>query len=725
MIRVNSRIVTALWAAAALATVPASGAARWAHSVTVTVAGCTAQAPVQGVPVPVRIGPSSIAGFSYDAMEFPASGRDLLFTGMDGTVYPHEIDTWNPSGESLVWVLVPELFPGLAFKMLWGNGAAEASDVAAVWSGYAGVWHLNGDAADSTGASAAGQLHANTVATNGCFGAALARNDASGRNGAIALVPASSALDVAPSFSFSLWAKVFTDSIDYGYLLTRKADADTDRAWGLQFENSTYASMRVYSAWNKKNTAGTTFIGSWSNWKRFDVTYSGDATQGWTMKLFVNGELKETFDANVDEPFDGESALAIGGMAGGGHGTLKGGLDEVRLCRTARSDAWIAASYEAESTAGYLSFGAVETAVTGREFLYHAEFTPSAEALGDAVLTNFPVLVRVSPQAIRAFSYAQCAADGSDIRFVSPDGALLDFDLDTWNIAGESAFWVELPRVSATEGAFTMYWGARNAGSLPQASGNAWSAGDYASVLHLDVAEGYATTDAAGGFSGFSFVNPDVSMVGAEGLVGGAYVSPDRSQNRAIQLPSEDSKAMERAIHANGGVVTFSAWVHNDGGNSSNYGMVLNTCAGGVYGSTQGIEFGLEGNPGLFTVTDNSPSRRTGVACTDLSVGWHLVTLSYAVDGVTVFIVGLEVSGLAGTAPYVGTIYWEWVIGARRGSGGDAACSWVGGIDEFRVRLAETSAARARAEFLNVGEGTLYSATRAHRIDPGTVFFVK
>ena len=365
--------------------------------------------------------------------------------------------------------------------------------------------------------------------------------------------------------------------------------------------------------------------------------------------------------------------------------------------------------------------GESKSTISGREFAYYAEFTPSAAALGGAVLENFPVLVRVSPSAIGNFSYSQCAADGSDIRFITPDAVVLDAECETWNPAGESLFWVSVPKLSATEGAFTMYWGeGRRPAPSPGVPAKVWSTGGYVSVLHMDVEEGYATTDSAGAFTSAAFVNPLPSMVGARGVVGGAYVNANRDQVRAIQMPSEDSKAMDTRINANGGVVTISAWVHNESGGGENYGMLLNTCGTPDGGGVDGIETGVEGSSSTWTVTDNSPNRRTGVPCTDLSVGWHLITISYAAAGAKVYIDGVEVPGLAGSRPYVGGVYWEWMIGARRADGG-AACSWVGGIDEFRVRLAETSAERARTEYLNVVEGSIYTAGRAKRTASGSI----
>jgi glucose-6-phosphate isomerase len=57
-----------------------------------------------------------------DGLNFLA-GKTMDFINrqaMDGTLLAHEIDTWNPSGESFVWVNVPSLSPITEIKAYWG-----------------------------------------------------------------------------------------------------------------------------------------------------------------------------------------------------------------------------------------------------------------------------------------------------------------------------------------------------------------------------------------------------------------------------------------------------------------------------------------------------------------------------------------------------------------------------------------------------------------------------
>ena len=127
-------------------------------------AGYTGNEPLTDFQVLVKLGEGRY-GFSYDDYSVK-DGSDLWFADADGNVLPHEIETWNPSGDSFIWVRVPVIAgPTSYILMHWGAERTNAAEIAAsranVWKnngdgGYVGVWHM-GKAAlgesepDSTG----------------------------------------------------------------------------------------------------------------------------------------------------------------------------------------------------------------------------------------------------------------------------------------------------------------------------------------------------------------------------------------------------------------------------------------------------------------------------------------------------------------------------------------------------------------------------------------------
>lgn len=109
--------------------------------------------------VRVRLDPTRI---DYTATS--SGGRDLRFLAEDQTtVLPHEIETWDPTGVSEVWVSIPRAETRAQIWMYYGNpAAADRQQPEAVWNpAHGGVWHLGADARDST----AGASHGTEIGT--------------------------------------------------------------------------------------------------------------------------------------------------------------------------------------------------------------------------------------------------------------------------------------------------------------------------------------------------------------------------------------------------------------------------------------------------------------------------------------------------------------------------------------------------------------------------------
>ena len=126
---------------------PDPAVAEFARGVKFTVAGYQGGSEVQtNFPVLVRLS-TAISGFTYS--DFYADGSDLSlvdigFVDAEGNGLAYEIDTWNPSGESLVWVNLPRMTNGTEFAM-WYRSSKTGKELNSdnVWADYTGVWHLN------------------------------------------------------------------------------------------------------------------------------------------------------------------------------------------------------------------------------------------------------------------------------------------------------------------------------------------------------------------------------------------------------------------------------------------------------------------------------------------------------------------------------------------------------------------------------------------------------
>ena len=91
-------------------------------------------------------------------------GQDIRFVDADNiTILPYEIELWNESNISYVWVNVPQIDNGSTTDYIWmyyGNSTTgDAQNITGTWdANYVGVWHLKetdidggaGDIKDST-----------------------------------------------------------------------------------------------------------------------------------------------------------------------------------------------------------------------------------------------------------------------------------------------------------------------------------------------------------------------------------------------------------------------------------------------------------------------------------------------------------------------------------------------------------------------------------------------
>ena len=109
-------------------------------------------------------------GFKYADCADQAAGTDMWFSSdaAGNNVLEREIDTWNPDGSSYIWVKIPSLAAGTEITMHWGDATkAQAAANTAVWTGYAGVWHMGKASGAETEPDMTGhELHATPHASS-------------------------------------------------------------------------------------------------------------------------------------------------------------------------------------------------------------------------------------------------------------------------------------------------------------------------------------------------------------------------------------------------------------------------------------------------------------------------------------------------------------------------------------------------------------------------------
>ena len=191
---------------------------------------------------------------------------------------------------------------------------------------------------------------------------------------------------------------------------------------------------------------------------------------------------------------------------------------------------------------------------------YRSEMTVSGYAGGETALSGFPVLVRVSPSAIRGFSYASCLQNGADVYFATDaDGQnRLACDIESWDAAGTSLVWVKLPSVAGVDTKFYMFWGSGIAESRPPAK-EVWS--EYVAVWHMSECDSTtgvsdATTH---GYNATNAYNATASSLNVPTVVESPFCGKALNLSYGLAAPNYD-EYMKSFINQIPESLTVSCW---------------------------------------------------------------------------------------------------------------------------------------------------------------------
>ena len=345
-------------------------------TVTKTVADTEA-----GVPVPVRLAENNPGGFSYADCD----PTQMRFGDEKYAPIPFEVDTWNPQGESLVWVKVP-LAEGTKINLVYNGTATVANDPSAVWGDYTGVWHFE-TLDESVKVTNAQGTYPNSTAAEGIdgnvstysvpgepgrFGNCFRVNDSTGykegnfNNGGVWVNDAGTAspVDGGENFTISGWFKHGNFQYYWDHFFYKRAASGNggtpNNAFAIEIDsgsgNTAKPLPRGSSGTGRAVTLSNNLLDTWG--------YITFAYEGTTCHVYENGVLRG--DVTITKCIDNDSPLVFGDnsnvTAGNGDAAWNGWIDEVRFAKGTKSAAFIAAEYAAMTTDGLLEYGAVETA---------------------------------------------------------------------------------------------------------------------------------------------------------------------------------------------------------------------------------------------------------------------------------------------------------------------------------------------------------------------------
>lgn len=316
---------------------------------------------VEDFPVLLRIPAGSPI---YDtAGEF---SENLRFTDSLGiNCYPHETDTWNPNGESLVWIKLPQLKKDFAFRLYCeGEDTTSASNV---WSAYAGVWHLAAewDSAEKDlgttridGAKITGMIGDGYGQSKADVGPTFVNKVYDNSNGVKKPIQVST----PEVFSVSCWVRIEDAATEWTQLFGETPAQNGNTGWRAQFTRNGGASLRLCQLGGSGNAVVVfNTEGRFSGWTKVDAVWNRK-----TVALYINSELVGSGDVpNGTSPaWHWTGWMGWGGYVGENGVVpateIAAGLsfDECRIFDGALDAYRIAADYAVVTNAGFLSLGA-------------------------------------------------------------------------------------------------------------------------------------------------------------------------------------------------------------------------------------------------------------------------------------------------------------------------------------------------------------------------------
>ena len=461
------------------------------QSFDITFSGYSGSETLADFPVLVRLSPT-LNGFDYSCCR--ADGSDIRFFDASGNILSREIDTWNPGGESLVWVKVPSLSASTKITCLYGFAGAAPGSASDVWSnGYAAVWHLGesalplaDSAADPAPFSSSNCLSATAFAATGKLGGAVdfsqgVANDA-GKIHSWVSAADKDKLDGFDDFTVELWTYDVEATAQQMYM-GKRVDSSTG-SWWMYKNSGAGKAMNLMAtadgADGKSVATATPVAGAWNH-----VAFVRDTAEGKGYGYLAGAPTgTHSLDAAIKTGtlYSGAGAFYLGDNYAAGNNRCQGKIDELRISRVARSANWIKASHDCVENASFATYTTSAPQTANDWGRYAHKFSVSFPGAPETALQDFPVLVRLSEGSPSGFSYADCLrANGGDLRFADANGNLLASEVDTWNESGESLVWVKVPSLAANTRIAAYYgWG-----DAPAVDGSKVWDGDYVGVWHL------------------------------------------------------------------------------------------------------------------------------------------------------------------------------------------------------------------------------------------------
>ncbi|MBQ3288636.1 MAG: DUF2341 domain-containing protein [Kiritimatiellae bacterium] len=622
-------------------------------------------------PITLREG---VNGFSYSGFA-SADGSDLRIKDSGGNLLPYEIERWNTSSYSLVWVKVPSLSASTALTLSWGDASAPNSTVANIWDNAYHVFHL-GDAPRKDSSINNLQIPATqtpdaVVAPEG-VGASFSGDRGIGKKNLQTssypntAVPSTDGATAA-SFTISFWFKAddFTTANSYLWYINGGEQVAVIYNYNTKLVElfNLGGTIRSLSAINVPDL----------RWHHYAYTY--DAAN-LIFRSYLDGALVKS-ESSITAVFPKWTRSANGGIfdigSGWGSGAVvNGSIDEFRFEPDARSQNWIKACF-AVASASYVLDAAYEYDLAVPEYDRNT------------ALEDYPLMVTLHEDMPGLSDNMKAVIrKPGNFKFFTSDGQTeLEYERENHPTdVGAATYWVKVPLLAKGGGiriCGTMWPFLRSDMTWDSSYYHVWH---LASTLYrYDSASSYPCHLATDNY----FTNYAAAVSGPSGHYGALQCG---SQMATYAETSNDPRGLTNRY-------TVSFWARKRAEDFANpresYVMQMRQAS---TSSQLAVLTGFHGNGNTFKLwgwTSAGGSVNSPLVPIPDS-GWHHYAFTCDGSATRGYLDGVEV--VSGSAfnfnlPAI-TDKWRFTMGGERWA--PSANSFYGDLDEFRIELEPRSA---------------------------------
>ena len=338
----------------------------------IAVAPSAAITPAEGVvyhdiPVLLRLS-ESISGFRYSDFQ-RADHADLAVYDEQMRRLPYEVQVWDVSGESLLWVKAIDFSAETRLSVVYGCADAADNTPGDTWSAYAGVWHLDelgvgGTVADSTANGFTGTCwDGSTGLAGGVLGGYRQNREprvASGTGGTVFSGTAN--LDLGSRFTLETWVQRDMLDSNWDHLFYKKNESGGWNGFASELYGQSGAYGQLSILGQGSNGTGCYIrhgIAAADTWYHIALVYDG-----YSARLYNNGVLMGSGNLSNAATWNNGIQVALGVDANQDGISWCGSFDEFRIVREPFSDDRAVLEYALQSNAAAFTYAASDNAGT-------------------------------------------------------------------------------------------------------------------------------------------------------------------------------------------------------------------------------------------------------------------------------------------------------------------------------------------------------------------------